>query len=808
MLLRALLLAGSALPPVALPPPPAEPGLLFAPRDVPALVARRADPDCAAYYVRTKGIADARIAAAPAAIAALDDDSLAKLAEAAAFLEALGERPPAGGGIAYARYRDLAADAIVAVRPRTPTGLTTGAGTLDPLEDSGRLQSLAEAYDLLRGSGLAPVRDAAVRDRIASWASAFATDLVLPLRRNNHSLKAGAALVTAALALADHGSAGAWLAVGQDYIRDALDAMASPTGWYREGPHYLNYSLNNLAPAAWHVRNRTGVDWFPALRPFVRFAIDARQPDGAAAAFEEGLPCVLPSPALWPAYAGDPIQAESVWAWEASSKNTVNFDNQSLHDPLLFALAALAPPAAAPAVPGGSPTRFLGDDASVSVLRSGWGFAARQATLFAALDHSDLELIDSRHNVRNPLDLTIAGAGELLLPASGGGPLVTRSARRAYYVSATSKNIVLVNDQAPFVMHGSAVELRERLDSHRADGRPGVCDLATAAVSSYAGTTARVSRTVALIAGEVVAVADEVRAAQPSRLALLWHGRGTRVPAPLGATFTLGQAALDLSAVATVPLTAAPAPGWYAPEWGVEEAIDGLRFGADAAEARFLTILEPRPVQDARRPVVDLSSGPVAAALVGPDLVAFGPDAGGVAALGFASDARFLVVKDAAAGGARPAFALASGTALHGPGGRMFQANVPVTAAVEIDPVDGAIEVHLSGDGRGSPVTIEAFGTTVRDVPPGVGVVRIGAWPTGNGPGTATGTGAGTTGGGSGSGGGCAAGRVAPGTMTAPALAALLALLARGGIALGRGRRLAPARVSRYDDSGEAESES
>src|SRR2546430_907440 len=82
-------------------------------------------------------------------------------------------------------------------------------------------------------------------------AAAFGDDLSLAVQSNNLSVRAGAALVSAAMALPDHADAGGWLAKGLDDLGRSLRLMASDTGWYREGPHYLNYALNNLVSAAW-----------------------------------------------------------------------------------------------------------------------------------------------------------------------------------------------------------------------------------------------------------------------------------------------------------------------------------------------------------------------------------------------------------------------------------------------------------------------------------------------------------------------------------------------------------------------------
>ena len=82
------------------------------------------------------------------------------------------------------------------------------------------------------------------------------------------------------------------------------------------------------------------------------------------------------------------------------------------------------------------------------MLRSGFGAEALQLTTLTAVDHSTSTNIDSRHNTQNPMDLVVAGAGVSLLVTSSGGPEVTRSTRRSYYLQPSSKNVPLVRGTA------------------------------------------------------------------------------------------------------------------------------------------------------------------------------------------------------------------------------------------------------------------------------------------------------------------------------------------------------------------------
>ncbi len=389
------------VPSFTLPSAATTPSLDFSPADIPVLQARRTDPTYSANYNAVKSLVDGSLSAS---FASLGDDTLAMVAKGAALLEQLGETPASGP---YTRYRDAAVAAIAALQDRTPQDLLGDTGNLDPQEDSGRLQSISEAYDMLRGTGVASADDTTIRAKIDNWASAFLNDQQVPFQGNNLQVKSGSAMITAALALADDDNAADWLSRGLLYVNNGVKQMGSTTGWWRESPHYLSYSMNNLASTMWQVKNSAGVDWFTPLRPFPRFAIDTRQPGGENSPFEEGVSTVFPYHVLAAGYRGDPIANEMMWAWAQSDQDTDNYSNQQLAQATAFIFYDST---IAQLVPAGSPTRFYGSDTDVSVLRASWARESVQATLIAAIDYGTTEIINSRHNTRNPLDMVIGGA--------------------------------------------------------------------------------------------------------------------------------------------------------------------------------------------------------------------------------------------------------------------------------------------------------------------------------------------------------------------------------------------------------------
>ncbi len=683
----------SALPDVDLPAVPSGPGLLFGSADVAGLQARRSDPLYSADYQSVKGLVDSKLGSISSN---LGDDLLSKLAKGAAALEQLGEIPASGP---HASYRDAAVAAILAMGSRSPTSLF-GGGNLVPDKDAGMLNSMAEAYDLLRATGVSAGSDSALRAKLENWAQAFANDGFLPFRNNNLSLKSGCAMVSTALAMPGHALAQGWLDEGQDFINGALSGRASQTGWYREGPHYINYVLNNLISTALHVKNRTGVDWFPSLLPFARFAIDTRQPDGSQAPFEEGVSNTFPHHTLLSAFAGQAIQAEMAWAYENGSGDLGNYDVAQLHRLTAFVLRDAA---VSSVPPSGSPTRFIGGDAHVHVLRSGWDSQAQQATMVTAQDYSSLALITSRHNTQNPLDLVIAGAGETLLPTSGGGPQVTLSSHRDYYLEPSSRNLVLVEGSAPFVTSAAAISSRDRLDSQSAPWQGHeLLDFATTSVQGY-GNADSVERSLGMVDNSYFIVADAVFDVQVLPVAQAWHGRGTFSQGASGpdlvqASWSHNASVLDLWSVGNLPLASQVASGYRALSWGQEETAHDLQVQAQGIEPHFLTVLQPRASTAGSLQVTRLTASGVLGLQVdsaaSQDLIGFAPQASSFQLGGLAANARLVLLR--LQSGLPAGFALIAGDALSWQGQTLLSADQPVSLSLTLGT--GKLQAQVSRD--------------------------------------------------------------------------------------------------------------
>jgi hypothetical protein len=590
-----------------LPQAPTKPRLWFDGTNATAVVALKAritNPATSGYYASFKEYVDSRLASI--ANGSATDDTRSKLAKAAALLYQLGATPPTGAG--YASYRDAARVALAGVHTRVAVNTVSEwfnppDDAINVLQDSSRLQSMAEAYDLLRGSGISSGHDSALRNIVANWANALRDDWnltgaynVIGAHRDNWGIKGGAALVTAALAMPTHGDAASWKAAGMTFLNESLDAVASTTGWFFESPWYLNYSLANLVPTAYHVKNAMGVSWWSALRPLVATALVVRQPDGRAPPFEEGLPNTFPYDVLATAYPD--LAATLKWAWSASPQNAENFDNQQIHSVTRFIVADIT---TAPAAPTSSPTRTVGSDAFIAVLASGHGADALSVSTITARDRFNFAFT-SGHNFQNPLDVVLHARGTLLLPTSGGGPTVTTSEHRSDYLDPRERNLPLVGRSAPFVTDATAVSFGDRLDSADTTKRPNhFADLVSTSVSAYDGASL-VRRTLALIDLDYVAVFDRFQSNSDSARSFeaAWRGRGPRTDLGSTATqvrerWTYGGERLRLDVAGSGTLSLQKNDTRYADAWGSEEAIEGVFVGTSAQQASLVSVFQPLP---------------------------------------------------------------------------------------------------------------------------------------------------------------------------------------------------------------------
>jgi hypothetical protein len=520
-----------------------------------------------------------------------NDDLTAKVAKTAGLLCAMKQTAVVDG---VKNYGEIALQAIALVGSRRPRQFMAGKGVINVLQDSGRLQSLAEAYDLSTG----PQYDKELTDKaqakLANWADALLKDVNLtgafgiPGHRDNWGIKAGSALVTTALTIPKHKQAAKWLQYGQLLINESLDKVFINGGWWGEGPHYLNYSLNNLASTCYHVKNRTGVDWFKALRPLVKASLAMRLPSGGSSPFEEGIEVAFPHHMLAPAY--PKLGPVMMWAWNTGSKAIGSYNNQQYHAVSQFLIVDESIQMRAPR---GAKTRFVGGDSHAHALRTSWEKDGSQLTMLTAKDFQSRTMVASRHNMQNPLDLTLFGAGHTVLVTGSGGPLITRSKRRGYYLKPSSKNIPLIGDSAPFIVDPTQIQSRYQLATKLEDKESSkFFECGQSLVAPYASAKS-MSRAIALVDNGYFVVATAVKSDQVIQFSTPWRGRGTchiltKTNQFTSSCWSYKKSTLHSAFASSIASKYAISKGFYGSRWNKEEELDVGTVSATGKNIEFV----------------------------------------------------------------------------------------------------------------------------------------------------------------------------------------------------------------------------
>ncbi|RBP40418.1 hypothetical protein DES53_108125 [Roseimicrobium gellanilyticum] len=699
----------------ALPATSSQP--LIWPASVASLQARATDPLYSSYSNSVRSYVNGQLGSLASAT---NEDTLASIAKGAAILERLGETPPN----TYASYALVATTAISRMGSRAAWILFQPSNRFQHIYDSGRLQSMAEAFDLLRGSpNLTAANITTMRSKITQWADAGRNNLELNTFHpdDNYALKFGSAIITTALALRDSSTANTWLTKGKTLVNAALNRMADETGWYRESSWYANYSLNNLVSTAHHVKNATGVNWFTNLQPLFTFALLTRQPDGSSAPFEEGLRTYLTPDLAWGEYTSTSLGSELRWSRAnlTAAPISSNFENNQYHTATRFLAVDNS---VAAAVPTASPTNFLSSaDVEITVLRSAHGTSGRQATLIAATDHSSDELINTRHNSRNPLDMVIYDGGESRVVTSGGGPNVTSSTNRAYYINTvTGKNVPTVNGTSSYITNGANIGVSTWLDSINEGGQTNrFADLSSTTVTGINGSGNTVTRTLAMIDESYFVVLDYFNNSAQVTNQVNWHPVGTRTQVSsttdlLQYRWDKGTKSCDVFMAGSGALTGNNLSGYYAETFGgAEQTISGVQGALTSNDGSILTILSTRDTAATAIAATRLSTTASTAHAVElqvpggyTDILTFSStpgtdyDAGAIT-----TDAAFAAVRDQ--GGAVVSFTLVNGSVVHLGGAAIFECSA---AAPAISATYSTTGILAQVDADAAPTSDYHFG--------------------------------------------------------------------------------------------------
>lgn len=312
----------------------------------------------------------------------------------------------------------------------------------------------------------------------------------------------------------------------------------------------------------------------------------------------------------------------------------------------------------------------------------------------------------------------VDSTGALLLPTASGGPTVTTSPDRAYYLLPSSKNIPLVDGDAPYVLDPFAVTLDDTIDSR--DGGSATHRLLNAATTSVAAFApgVDVARTIAMIGDAYVVVVDRFVGAAAHAYGVRWRGRGDGSLRAAAAdhvaadyawpTSSTPSAHLAVDTTSSTALTGSLVAGFYAPSYGVGEDLDALAVAASGTDVTLLSVLRPRAdgVTASTFAPIAVASGAAGIVTDGPtvDVVIAGVEGTMRVAGGVETDGRLVLLRTTA--GTITGMAGVRATRVDAGGSAAIDASVPTvfaatfttgTAVVTIGTgVTGALRLTLS----------------------------------------------------------------------------------------------------------------
>lgn len=478
---------------------------------------------------------------------------------------------------------DQARDVLLQMIDRSRLAVAAPIGGWDrDITSSEEIIASASAFDSLLGAGYpftAEERTEVVR-RIAAVTGELRMNFVEPatangyadLHQNNHRSKSGAAMVVAAVALADEvpqEEVRSWFDTGADYVDDVLRYMLlTGDGAYGEGPFYFRYSTQNLAYhfAVWE-RFLGGSSWttadglvvpalgrHPLLERNLRWMLDTSVPDGTMAPIDDGNPGRSHFYGILPTWLG--ATSAGYWQW-ARTPQPYDVDGNLALGPLAI---ATYDDSISPAPPRWDPSQVY-VEGGTATFRSGWSADDVMAVVLGEHDTASEFGRDRLGLGRAPQSHEHAEPGAFLLHAYGErlalDPGYLTFANRTKVNQPQHHNVVLIDGAGPPDYLSASIAWRSDLA-----GRPPVEGQATLAdwVSSDAGDAVAVAsayrgatlRRRVLFGGErYLVVADQVEVTAGRDLTWMLHGNGggtsggTYERTGAGGRWTIGGARLD-----------------------------------------------------------------------------------------------------------------------------------------------------------------------------------------------------------------------------------------------------------------------
>ena len=466
------------------------------------------------------------------------------------------------------------------------------------------LQNYAHAYDCIQTT-LAPDVDRQIRARLAREAQCVYENLYewTPASPHNHLSKPAWGLGSMALALSSDPRAKAWLARALEAANKNTRYFFSGDGIYREGSHYLIFSLTNFVPFLYHYRNVSGVDGFPVFQPVFENMVQIRNSRGWLPNIEDSYIRPTPTHLVAAAYRNAKTKLHStaplaeILTWSYTSCNLVPFEQERSASGYNFTGASLDYPleldellthdaTLRATAPDSDPNIFL--TGGQTVLRNSWTATGpgQRYLLFHGVAVAD------NHNHDDQLSFLLEAEGQMMCSDSGySRGTYTGTERTAWYNTAAAHN-TLTFDGKPA---GDAAS-GETPPSHFRIEQPG---LVGEEKSETFGKKAAWHRAIFWIAGDYYVVVDRVEAKQAGEVKAFLHGGRGQLTAD-GATRTWSYSA-DRYGPATQLSTLVAAPGaTINTKEGELTYIKGdyasfpyLEIAATGSTTKWLTLLQP-----------------------------------------------------------------------------------------------------------------------------------------------------------------------------------------------------------------------
>jgi hypothetical protein len=664
---------------------------------------------CARVFAAVTQLADLAAALPPAPAATDQTETIHKYygamsiaARAHAFLALVGSDPAT-----RAAHRARAIDLLLRAYdgPIFQLDSKVQGSAVDEIYRGSWLQNYAAAYDCVQPA-LDHATDETIRARLAREAECVYQNLYAwtPGSPHNHLSKPAWGLGSIALALSSHPHAKAWLGRAIEAANKNTRYFFSGDGIYREGSHYLIFSLTNFLPFLYHYRNVSGVDAFPAFQPVFETMVAARNSHGWLPNIEDSYLRPTPTHLAAAAYRRARTRLHSsaplaeILQWSYATCDLTPFDREragsgfnytgaSWDYPLELDELLTHDPGIRPVAPDAAPSIFLAG--GQSYFRDRWANrgAGQRFLLFHGVAAAD------NHNHDDHLSFLLEAEGQMMCSDAGySRGTYTGAERTAWYNTAPAHNTLTFDgqpagDSAPSVTPPSLFHVAE----------PGLVGEEKSACFGPDAKAATWRRAIFWIANDYYVVADRVTAPRAGKIAGYLHGgRGTLATAGGHHTWTYsadryGPAAQLHAWVAAPGATLAEKKGELTYIKGDYAQFPYLEVTTTAADTAWLTLLKPAPAGDpATFAAVDRSTAAYSAfALSVADhhcLVAAQRHPGTRITLDdVETDAAFVLVRRDRAGRVL-AFVVLDGTALTVAGRELWRAAQPQSFARVVAP--------------------------------------------------------------------------------------------------------------------------